>query len=240
MDSNGSDQNLSTNDFIDNAQIEPEGSPFLPQNLVNLFIAPRKFFTSQIALGQTPYLLLVTWIYGIASAVDRIDKELMRLEYNRIRPGIGELMVSISESWIYFWIWALLIGAISGFFIWLIGGWWFGIRIKWSEEKNLDSQTARLIYIYSSFVHSGPSVLVLVISTFFYTNYLEAFSAESWYSVIFLILPFWSLVCSYKGVRSVFNVHLWKARLWFLILPGIIYLFAFGLIAYLLNMQVNL
>lgn len=217
--------------------IEPSGSPFSAGNLLNLFIAPTKFFTSEISLSRTPYYFFVTWIYGMSMIVDRINKELMRMELGKIRPGVGEFMVSISESWLYFWFWVLIIGAVAGVIIWQFGGWWFGIRIKFSGEKNLDSQKSRLVYVYSSFIHSGPSILFLIIVTFFYSNYLKTFSSEEMYSTILLIFPFWALICSYLGVTSVFKVTNWKALLWFLVLPGIFYLFALGLIAYLLNFQ---
>jgi hypothetical protein len=49
--------------------IQPELSPPWPQNLVDLLIRPRKFFSGQLALGKTPYVVFVTWCYGVSSAI---------------------------------------------------------------------------------------------------------------------------------------------------------------------------
>ena len=60
-----------------------------------------------------------------------------------------------------------------------------------------------------------------------------AYASDEMYSMVTLVFPFWSLVTSYIGVRSLFDVIKWRALLWFLILPGILYFLAFGLLALL-------
>ena len=84
------------------------------------------------------------------------------------------------------------------------------------------------------FVHAAPNLLVTLVWTFAYSNYAEAFVADEPYSVWLILFPFWSLVTAYVGVRTVFDVSPWKARLWFVILPGLLYVFVLGLLAALL------
>ena len=44
------------------------------------------------------------------------------------------------------------------------------------------------------------------------------------------MLGFWSIAISYAGVTTLFLVTKWKARLWFVALPTLVYMLAFGLI----------
>ena len=124
-------------------------------------------------------------------------------------------------------------GAIGGVMYWGIGGWWQRVRIGWSGAPRPDKRLARLVYIYASFVAAGPAFALALIQTAFYANYAEAYAGDEMYSMVILVFPFWSLVTSIIGVRSLFEVIKWRALLWFLILPGILYFFAFGLVALL-------
>jgi hypothetical protein len=216
--------------------IEPGPSPFWPQHLRDLFFRPRRFFSGQLALGKTPYLVLVTWCYGISSAIDRIDRELLRVELGRARPSWERLGPMITESWLGFWLWVLLAGALGGIFIWWVGGWWFRVRLEWSGALEPDKRLARLVFVYSSFVATGPAVALAVGYSLVYPSYAAAFAADEPYSALFLIFPFWSLISSYLGVRTLFEASRWKARVWFVILPGILYLLLFGVVALLLSL----
>jgi hypothetical protein len=105
------------------------------------------------------------------------------------------------------------------------------VRVRWSGVAAPDRRLARLVMAYSAFVHSAPLVVATAISTFFFASYAEAFDADESYSLVLLAFPFWSAVTSYSGVRSVFGVSGWRPRLWFLILPCLLYLVAFGVLA---------
>jgi Yip1 domain len=67
--------------------IEPQSSPLWPQDLIDIFIRPGKFFSSQLALGKTPYILLVTWCFGMAEIMHHIDQNILRAEMGRSRAG---------------------------------------------------------------------------------------------------------------------------------------------------------
>jgi Yip1 domain len=223
------------NQEIQRATLEPPGSlqsgasPLWPQHLINLFVRPRRFFSSQLAFGQTLYVVIVTWCYGVANAIDRIDQELVRAEVGRPRRGWEQLAPMITESWLGFWAWVLAFGAIGGLLLWLIGGWWYRVRLKWSGAHEPDKRLARLVYVYSSFVQSGPVVAFTLVSTIVYADYAQAYASESSYAVLLLLFPFWSLISSYLGVLTLFEVSRWKARIWFVILPGLLYIVALGL-----------
>jgi hypothetical protein len=148
--------------------IEPERSPLWPQNLVDLFIRPARFFSSQLALGKAPYFVFVTWCYGASNAIDRVDRELMRAEFGRPRPLWDHLGPFITESWLGFWTWILFAGALGGLGLWWIGGWWYRLRLRWSGAHEPDKRLARLVLVYSSFVHAGPLIVLALFQTLAY------------------------------------------------------------------------
>jgi hypothetical protein len=211
--------------------IEAGPSPLWPQHLVDVFLKPTRFFSSQLGLGKTPYVVFVTWCYGIASAVDRIDQELLRAELGRPKPGWEAWGPLVVESWAGYWALVLAMGAISGLFLWWLGGWWYRLRLKWAGDPDPDKKLARLVYVYSSFVWSGPAITAALGETLAFSNYLEAWNSEQPYTLALLIFPLWSVVTSYLGAKTIFNVSPWGVRIWFLVLPMGLYLLAFGLIA---------
>jgi hypothetical protein len=206
-------------------------SPLLPQHLVDLFFKPRRFFTGQLALGKTPYALLVAWCYGVAASIDRIDQNLLRAQFGKPRAGWENFSPYIVDSWPGFWLFILASGALGGVFLWWLGGWWFSLRVRWSGVASPDRRLARLVMAYSAFIQAAPAVLAAALSMFFFASYAEAFNSEEPYSMVLLVLPFWSSAVSYTGVRAVFGASGWRPRLWFLILPCAFYVVALGVFA---------
>src|SRR5690349_16280716 len=80
--------------------IDVEGpSPLWPRHLADLFLRPRRFFTDQLALGKTPYAVLVAWCYGVSASIDRLDQELIRAELGKPRPGWENLAPYVVDWW---------------------------------------------------------------------------------------------------------------------------------------------
>lgn len=210
--------------------IEPESSPLLPKNLINLFIRPVKFFSSQIALGKRPYVFFVTWCYGAVLCIDRLDQGLLRAYLGRPKPGWETFGPFLVGSWLNFWVFVLAAGALSGLLIWYLGGLWYRIRLGLSGHVQPDKRLTRLVYIYSSFVAAIPVLIVTTVQTLIHNNFHEAWLSETRWSNIILVFPFWSCVVSYKGAVTVFQLQHKKALAWFLILPFIFYFLALGLV----------
>lgn len=213
--------------------IGPGPSPFWPQHLVDLFLRPTRFFGEQLALGRTPYVVLVTWALGISSAIDRIDSRIMQAEV-RNDPARWEALESLIGTWPRLWAFALIGGLISGSLYWWIGGWWCHVRLRWSGAESPDARLARLLLIYSSFVFAGPAVLSLVAQTLIYPNYLVAYQSETVLSSVVLPMVFWSLFTTYQGAMALFGLQRGRARLWFIALPALFYLVVLGGLATIL------
>lgn len=207
--------------------IGPEPSPYWPRHLFNLFLRPTDFFKGQLALGKTPNIIIAAWTLGMSGIIDRIDTQIMKAELsdNQTKWNILHLLL---DNWLNMWGIVLISGAVTGYFYWLIGGWWCQLRLKWSGAPSPDARLARLLIIYSSFVYSAPAVLVLLAQTFMYSNYLEAYSSDHPITFAVLLTLFWSVVTTYKGATALFPVKRGKALLWFVILPILFFLFLVG------------
>ena len=202
-------------------------TPIWQELVIELFFQPGKFFSDLSILMQTKYVVPVTWVFGLSQAIDKIDEELLKADLGS-SSARSEFIIPFIDTWTNYWAFILVYGTISALFLWWIGGWWYRIRLEWSGAKDPDHRLARVVYIYASFVVAAPSVIIALIQTSMYDNYLQSYnSGDLWTSIIILFL-FWSLVTSYIGVRTTFTVSRWKARTWFIILPGLLYFLILG------------
>jgi hypothetical protein len=203
--------------------------PVWQELVIELFFRPRTFFADQVTLWKTRYVVAVCWIAGTAGSIDRISQEMLEADMKGgldTRPGL-----EIIGTWPAYWAIVLVTGALGGFFLWWVGGWWYRVRIGWSGAKGADPRLARLVYIYASFVYAAPLILYTVVETATYADAVEAYQAESLWPLLLIVFLFWSLVTSYCGVRTLFQVSRWRARMWFMILPGILYGMLLGVVA---------
>lgn len=212
--------------------ITPAGSPLWPRHLVDIFVAPRRFFSGQLALGERPYFLAVLYCFGVASTLDRLE---MRIQQNLLtqelrgapRPA-WEFIEPFASNWAYFWAYGLAGGVLAAALIWWIGGWWFKIRVGWSGAQNPDPRKARLVYIYASVVWVAPYLALTLGESLAFENYLAAWRSESLWPVLFLIFPVWSAIAGYKGVMTLFEVKRGRAIFWFAVLPSAAYVLFLG------------
>ncbi|MEB3767211.1 hypothetical protein [Acinetobacter sp. MD2] len=190
-------------------------NPFLPKNLFALFFQPKKFFALSVNYPQWS-IVFSGYLLGVFTAMDRIDQKLMNLE---ISGKNNELMSRIAESWSAYWLSVLLIGVICGAIAWMVYGWWYSIRLRWSGAKNVDKVLARKVMVLQNLVYAIPVIVTTMVQTLFYPTYLAAYNAASiTISGIFLISLFLSCWVSYRGVTTLFSLNR-AAIFWFLILP---------------------
>ena len=96
---------------------------FRPQHVIDLFVQPTRFFTSQLALGKTPYVVFVTLVLGMSAVIDRIDTRAMREEL-RGDPERWQALELLLGTWPRYWEIVIGLGGISGALSWWVGGWW--------------------------------------------------------------------------------------------------------------------
>lgn len=206
---------------------ENSKSPFLPRHLLDLYFRPTRFFGNQLALGKSPNFLVVAWLTGMSSVIDKVDQQILKASVSENRSRIDALQTFVG-TWPAMWTVVLGFGILWGVFLWWIAGWWCKVRLHWSGVPNPDARLARLLWCYSSFVFSLVAVGGLIVQTFVYPNYFAAYEEDNSLTVVVVVAAFWSIVTIYKGAITLFPVIRWRARLWFLILPASFYVFAFG------------
>ena len=205
----------------------------MPGPLVDLYVRPGRFFSGQLALGATPYVLFVTLVCGLTGAADRLDRQMIKADLG----ARSSIPAPVLTSWLAYWAFIAAVGALAAGFLWAFGGWWYNVRIRWSGATNADRFTGRLVYIYSSFVHALPALIILVAATAVYDNYQQYWHGDEAWSSAWFVFLFWSCVTSYKGVKTVFSVTQWKARVWFFFFPMVTYVAAFAavIVAYVVQ-----
>lgn len=201
-----------------------------------LFLWPKRFFRDR-DLDVRSWFLTALLCSGITTASGRIDQNLMRADLSQPRVGWDEFAPVLLDSWIAYWLFLLGVGVVSAALYWYVGGWWYRVRLRWSGDANPDPRMARLVMISAAFVMSAPQLAYSLLETASFPNYGAAWESESVLPAFLLIFPFWSVYASYRGVRTRFSVTRWRARIWFLILPVLVFAVAFGVIALLYAMM---
>ena len=197
--------------------------------MVELLLRPERFFESELpkyrpqkVLGLVVQgradrkIMIVAWITGMGAVIDRLDMGLLREQFGGRASGVW-------SEWPATWAGIVGGGVVSGFIAWYFWGWWCRVRARWAGEADPNPVAARVVAIWSHFVVAVPSIASVVVYTLSYPDYRTAFYADDtgvWYLLVF---PFWSVVVSYRGAMTAFELNPTRARIWFLILPFIFY-----------------
>jgi hypothetical protein len=81
---------------------QSSANPLAPGALRQLFFSPAAYFRS-MSLDEGPAWLVVAWISGVSSVIDRVDQRLLRADLKDGSSGTG----AIEDSWYAFWVLAL-------------------------------------------------------------------------------------------------------------------------------------
>lgn len=183
-------------------------------------------------LNGTAFIVIAVFLCGISSSIEKTSANILRADYGHPRAGWSLIGPLFTDSWISFWLFTVLFGAVGGFFSWKIGGWWYRVRIQWSGAVEPDHRRVREIYIFASLIVAIPTVLATVARSVFFENFGAALSSEEFYSGILVVFPIWSIIVGYIGVRANFDLVRWKALLLLVVLPGLIWAISMGLLVF--------
>jgi len=182
-----------------------------------LLFRPRAFFQHFAVRsigGLTP---LAAWMYGIAATMDRMESRILPTDHD---SGLKE---ALGGSWIAYWMWALLAGILAGWLYYALGAWWYRKRLEFSGVRRPEPKRARRVYLYASQVYVLPFLIYTGWQTTNYESPLAAMSGDDPGSILIMVCLFWSIYTSYRGVRTLFDVRKWPARVWFALLPAAVY-----------------
>ena len=126
------------------------------------------------------------------------------------------------NNWIGYWIFAITGGIIGGYILYLIGGWFFNVRLKWSKGTG-DIDKSRYIYLYSGVVSSSVIILTTLVSMLInnkpYDSGLELNLWDLTSLILSVFFIYYSVFVSYTGVRTITDADKLRSKIWFLILP---------------------
>lgn len=191
-----------------------------------LVFHPKKFFSEDFDGKSSPFLVITIAIYGMSSAMDRLDQQFIKADYR------GDLIqYDWLNNWPTYWLVVAVTGAIGGYIFYLIGGWFYNLRIQWSHGTS-DREKAKFLFLYPEFVPA----LIYVLDTFLYMlessvpydAYAELTTGQAIGLILMLGATYYSVYISYIGVTTTTDVSVQKARIWFLILPLAFYTIALG------------
>lgn len=188
-----------------------------PARFADLWLHPTRFFAGGRGVGQDGGLVAAAYVAGLAGAMDRLDVNMLRAQAGG-RPLEGAY-ASIATSWTAYWGWMLAVGLVGAAGMWVLGAWWYRVRLGWAGDPRPDRDRAREVYLTAALIRTVPAVLVVALATLTRPNYAATWETSGWLDVLALIFPPWAIVASYRGVRASFAVTPGRARLWFLVLP---------------------
>ena len=181
---------------------------------VELLLRPERYFEARLRRDNPAIPFLVIWVCGLARAMDNLDTKILM--------GTQPTDSVILTTWAGFWGGMLTAGVFTGLILWLVGGWWYRMRLRLSGASDVNKRKARIVYLHAGLVWAVPAVIWMVIVTFLYPNYSGAFAEAPLGFALSFLFP-WAAWVSYRGVRHCFDVRPGRARVWFLILPLVLF-----------------
>jgi len=191
--------------------------------LLYLYARPRRFFGHFQRTATWFSTLYASLLVGLAYAIDRVSLKIVQSELTG-RPKIPEFLL---ESWAAYWVFCVVLGCVSAAMYYGLGGWWYRVRLGWAGAVEPDKRVARQVYIFAILVTALPCVIITGIDSFRFSTPMVAESRGGPAWLIVVALAFYSIYVSYRGVRTVFDTVRWKAVVWFLVLPLLVYIMAF-------------
>lgn len=187
-----------------------------------LWFRPARFFDRFAATTPDGVFFICVWLVAVADVIDRIDRRALT---GRSNP--------LPDMWNAHWTVTLIAATIGAFILYAIGGWWYGVRVRWSRPAHFDTGLARRVYFFSGMIIAVPGVTAELYETIKYPTPSAADQAASlWYAAL-LIFPFWALLTSYVGVRTVFQTSRVRTMGWFVLAPATLYGIGLAAIAFL-------
>ena len=199
---------------------------------VDLLIRPKFFFKEHFVKRIKVHENFALVFFGLGLGLDRMDRQYIKMDLGGRTEALDTL-----NSWPLYWLIAIVGGAIGGYIAFMVGGWFYNVRVKWSRGTG-DLTKSRNLYLFSNFWLFTTIVVFSLINFFTYDLPYDPFTSYPVLDILsgLLILTaiFYSVYISYTGVRSVTDANKALAILWFIIIPVVYYLFSFSALIVLL------
>lgn len=197
-----------------------------------LLIKPRVFFKEHFHQRDITHENLALVFFGLGYGIDRMDRQLIKFDLK----GRTEILDTLN-NWPIYWLIAIVGGAVGGYILYLIGGWFYNVRIKWAKGT-ADLSKSRNLYLFSNFWLFTPIVIIALLNLLFYDLPYDPYTSYPIFDIlsalVILCAIFYSVFVSYTGVRTVTDVDKGWAIVWFIVAPSLYYIISFSALIWLL------
>lgn len=203
---------------------------YLIKNFFWLFFRPNRFFEKIDTTIPTFAVGICAYVIGITAVADRIDTNILKYYSGE---NANQFLLNVTNNWIDYWLLALIAGIFSAGIGWLLWGWIFNLRVKWSGDTSIDPTHGRVIHSIVEQVLCVPYLIAMIIPVLYYPDYITFFNHDEIWSSLIIVFAIWAFIAKFLVVIGQFNVILWRAIIFFLVLPISIF---FGAVYLIVNM----
>ncbi len=182
--------------------------PFL--GAVDLFFRPAAFFPTLKTNRRRFLVCLAVIVFGWSCSIQHF---LMGLAKN-----LDEF-----SNWAEFFGYTFGAGLFVGAIYYVVAGWWYGIRMKWSGILLDKSRLPYRMCILVQLIWALPRIVLSFVNAEQYPAPLNAMNASHPLEALLVVFLMWSIWNSYRGVRSFRPTKRGIAVVCFLVLPLVSY-----------------
>jgi len=197
---------------------------------IDLFFNPiaylRKNWIIESDKMMTIFILILA---GTSNAIDDIMWKVVN--YNILENIIAEISDKALFSWWIYWLYVIINSSIKGLVIWVIGGWWFNIRLGFSGDNKSDIKKCRSIVVYLNMIKSLPVFMLIIISTIFFQDIYSTYSNEFiqiLYAILFNSMIITLIYFEYRIAFEKFDVDKKRVKIWFIYIPSVLFILNIG------------
>lgn len=187
------------------------------------FISNPNEFYNQKAIRSPYFPNILIFFVGLGASISKFDGKYIIA--NNQPSDLGVFYALTGTHWQNYWLTMTLSGIIGGYFIWLINGWWYNMRLSFIGSQLEDEQAGKLIMMCNSLIKYLPFILIALINTLRFESYaassIDSGLITTILSLIIVITTIFSVINSYRTVKIYYSVKGLKVLFWFLILPMI-------------------
>jgi tetratricopeptide (TPR) repeat protein len=210
-----------TDEEVESEQEKPRLS--LVQFFKQFFGNYKEFLETHLKVEGPPFLVLMIWILGMASIIDRME----------LRYAISSTYQL--NNWVSAWLLILITGIISGCLGYWVSGTWYHLRVIMCGGLR-EFRTSRYLFLYTGLPMYIVIILMQIFNTAVYGNryFTEPTSWDfdmMWGGLSYAAVAF-SIYLSYRGVRLLQQTKKIRTIIFFILLPSLFYVLVIGGIGY--------
>ena len=190
-----------------NLSIEPAGHA---PKVIELVLRPDHLLRDDRILSERWALVLLVAVLGVGAGIDNIAL-----------LGYGALEGRF-PNWSRYWMFVLVGALIRGPIRYLLGGWWFRVRLRMCGVREVAPRRTRRISALTDLVSMVPAILVTLGQTLVSPTPASAGAGAAWPDLLVGYFTLWSLLANYLVATGCFPVRKGRAVFWFAVLPGVL------------------